>query len=386
VTRTVEAFLDCGLMVNGFARIRCPSCGGEHLLAFSCQTRNFCPSCQAKRAALFAEKLAGEIAAPVTHRHLVFTVPKALRGLFQRERRLLGLLPRCAYEAVRRAFAAYLEDRRAIPGFVASIQTFGSYAANFHPHVHALVTEGAFSRTGEWQPVGSVNEGVLEELFRRLVLRELHREERLSEEFRDTLLGWVHSGFSVHAGPRIYPEDGGHFEHLARYVVRVPMPSKDVRLTAEGQVQVITPRHPRTGRSELLLDPLEWIHQVVQQIPAPRQHLVRYYGAYANRVRRRLRRAGETGDPWAPRGPAAEAELPSGRPRPSWARLLHKIFEVDPLLCPQCGTEMKVISVIVEPEVIDKILAHIRETGGRDPFEGRGPPQREPAGAAAGVA
>ena len=47
---------------------------------------------------------------------------------------------------------------------------------------------------------------------------------------------------------------------------------------------------------------------------------------------------------------------------------------------------MKVISVIVEPEVIDKILAHIRETGGRDPFEGRGPPQREPAGAAAGVA
>jgi hypothetical protein len=94
------------------------------------------------------------------------------------------------------------------------------------------VTEGAFLRTGEWQPVGSVNAGVLEELFRRLVLRELHREERLSEEFRDTLLGWVHSGFSVHAGPRIYPEDAGHFEHLARYVVRVPMPSQEVRLTA----------------------------------------------------------------------------------------------------------------------------------------------------------
>jgi len=63
------------------------------------------------RAALFAETLAGEIAAPVTHRHLVFTIPKALRGLFQRERSLLGLLPRCAYEAVRRAFAAYLGDR-----------------------------------------------------------------------------------------------------------------------------------------------------------------------------------------------------------------------------------------------------------------------------------
>jgi hypothetical protein len=29
-----------------------------HLIAFSCRTRNFCSSCQAKRAALFAEKLA----------------------------------------------------------------------------------------------------------------------------------------------------------------------------------------------------------------------------------------------------------------------------------------------------------------------------------------
>ncbi|MBM3319036.1 MAG: hypothetical protein FJY75_14410 [Candidatus Eisenbacteria bacterium] len=44
------------------------------------------------------------------------------------------------------------------------------------------------------------------------------------------------------------------------------------------------------------------------------------------------------------------------------------------------------ISVIVEPEVIDRSLAHIQETGGRDPFEGRGRPQREPAGTAAGVA
>jgi hypothetical protein len=70
------------------------------------------------------------------------------------------------------------------------------------------------------------------------------------------------------------------------------------------------------------------------------------------------------------------------RPRPSWARLLHRIFEVDPLLCPKCGTEMKVVGVIMEPAVIDKILKHLARTGGGDRFEGRGPPGggREPAG------
>ena len=380
VSRTVEAFLDCGRLVNGFARIRCPTCGGEHLLAFSCQTRNFCPSCQAKRAALFAERLAGEIAAPVPHRHIVFTIPKVLRGLFQRERRLLGLLSRCAYQAVRRAFATYLDDRRASPGFVASIQTFGSYAANFHPHIHALVTEGAFSPAGEFLPVGTVNEGVLEELFRRLVLRSLHRQERLSEEFRDNLLSWVHSGFSVHAGPRLYPTDPKSFERLGRYVVRVPMPQKDVRLTPEGQVQVTTPVDPRTGRSELLLDPLEWIHSVVQQIPAPRQHMVRYYGAYANRRRRRLRQASQEKAEATSAGPAEEEPV---APRASWARLLHKIFEIDPLLCPKCQVEMKIVSVITEPAVIDRILAHIRETGGRDPFDERGPPEGKAIGVGA---
>ena len=212
---------------------------------------------EADRRDLFGEKLTEEIARPVVHRHLVFTIPRALRGLFARERRLLGLLSRCAYEAVRRAYGAYLEDRTVVPGFVASIQTFGSFAANFHPHIHALVTQGAFKRDGEFLPVGTVNTDAIEELFRRLVLTRLSRAERLSEEFRDNLLGWVHSGFSVYAGPRIYPTEPEHLERLGRYIVRVPMPQKDVRLTPEGQVRVATPPDPRTGKTELRLDPLD---------------------------------------------------------------------------------------------------------------------------------
>jgi hypothetical protein len=35
-------------------------------------------SCQAKRAALFAEKLATDILPPVSYRHWTFTIPKAI--------------------------------------------------------------------------------------------------------------------------------------------------------------------------------------------------------------------------------------------------------------------------------------------------------------------
>jgi Transposase zinc-binding domain/Putative transposase len=147
VGHVVEIYLDCGRPENRFARVRSPDCGGEFFVAYSCSTRNFCPSCQQKRAELLAERLRGEILAPIPHRHAIFTVPRALRRLFLRDRALLGLLPRCAAETNTRCWRAALGRRDGVPGIVASIQTFGSQA-NWHPHVHALVTEDSCSPAG----------------------------------------------------------------------------------------------------------------------------------------------------------------------------------------------------------------------------------------------
>src|SRR3990172_12518952 len=72
VTKTVERFLDCGLPESGFARVRCDACGSEYFVAFSCKQRDFCPSCSAKRATLWAEFVRGQVIRPVPHRHLVF--------------------------------------------------------------------------------------------------------------------------------------------------------------------------------------------------------------------------------------------------------------------------------------------------------------------------
>jgi len=140
VARSVEAFLDCGRLQGGFARIRCPKCRDEHLLAFSCRTRNFCSSCQAKRSVLFAEKLVTEVLAPVPHRHWTFSIPRALRGLIERDRKLLGLLSQTAYAAILKTFQALFDRTDVRPGCVISLQTFGGYGANFNPHAHALVS------------------------------------------------------------------------------------------------------------------------------------------------------------------------------------------------------------------------------------------------------
>ncbi len=98
VRRVADAFLDCGDLRHGFARIVCenPDCRQEMLLAFSYRGRYFCPSCHAKRVALLASRLETEVLAEVPHRQFVFTIPKLLRLQFRFDRRLLGLLSSCA--------------------------------------------------------------------------------------------------------------------------------------------------------------------------------------------------------------------------------------------------------------------------------------------------
>ncbi|MBD3162217.1 MAG: hypothetical protein GF328_08930, partial [Candidatus Latescibacteria bacterium] len=48
VQRVVEEYLDCGRLHGGFARIRCPECRTEHLLALTCRT-NYTSSARVDR-------------------------------------------------------------------------------------------------------------------------------------------------------------------------------------------------------------------------------------------------------------------------------------------------------------------------------------------------
>ena len=86
----VFSYLDCGLFESGFARVVCPECRFEFLVAFSCKGRGLCPSCGAKRAAIFSELLQSKILADVAHAQWVFTLPKMLRAYFVFHRELLG--------------------------------------------------------------------------------------------------------------------------------------------------------------------------------------------------------------------------------------------------------------------------------------------------------
>jgi hypothetical protein len=46
--------------------------------------------------------------------------------------------------------------------------------------------------------------------------------------------------------------------------------------------------------------------------------------------------------------------------RSSWARLIKKVYEADALVCPRCGSPLKIISLIDSAPVIERILRHLK--------------------------
>jgi hypothetical protein len=222
VDEQVRRYLDCGLFENGFARIRCPECSEEYLLAFSCKTRELCPSCAAKRSAATAALLADEVFEEVGHAQWVFVMPKMLRPYFLHHRELLGGLAHAAWETVLERMCAAAGDEGMRPGMVAVVQTAGDLA-NWHPHVHAIVSRGGSTQDGEWIPVAFVDEHSAELLYRHKVTRLLQDEGLLTDERIELLLSRRHTGISVHNRVRVEPEDQLGVERLARSIMRPPI-------------------------------------------------------------------------------------------------------------------------------------------------------------------
>jgi hypothetical protein len=350
VKEVVDRYLDCGNPRCGFARIRCPDCHAEHLLMFSCRTRGFCPSCHAKRLEEWGEWMREELLLDVPHRQVVFTIPKMLRIFFKYNRRLLGSLCRCALRSLTRYFEV-LTGGKLRPGVIAAIQTFGD-RINLHPHLHFLVTEGGVDKAGNFHKIPRIDDSRLAEIFTREVLADLVGRELLSPEWADRLLSWRHTGFNVHS--RVRAKTRQEAERVGKYMIR-PLLSLE-RLSLDEREGKVGYQYGKETQEMERLDYLEFIARVTSHIPDKGQVTVRYYGLYANAHRGKVKKIHQ-----AFPLQMVEQEL---RPIPSkgWAEMIRKVYEVDPMLCPQCGGMMKVISFLTDYAVVDRIIDHLKLT------------------------
>ena len=189
-----------------------------------------------------------------------------------------------------------------------------------HPHAHLLVTEGGEDRNGHFHHISAFSDGILAQMFAREVFALLLREELISEAMVEKIMGWRHSGFSVHS--QVRAKTGEEAERVGKYMIR-PLLSLERLSFSEKEGQVT----------------------------------VRYFGLYANAHRGKVRK----GQP--AKHPFIIVEEESSRiPRRGWAEMIRKVYEVNPMACPKCRGEMRIIAFISDYAVVDRIIAHLKLT------------------------
>jgi len=257
--------------------------------------------------------------------------------------------------------------RAARPGVVVSVSTAGDLL-QWHPHLHLLTTDGGRTGDGAWRQFEAWDGPRLMALFRERLLARLLEARAISKELVAKLVGWRHPGFSAHVGERIAHEDKQRLEDTAAYLVRNPLSLKKL-VYLDGQQAVLyrSKLNPFLGRNFEAMEPLEWLARMSDHIPDRGQHRTLFYGAYANRVRGQRQPAKAEPIP-------VPAEPPRKRGSASWARLIAKVYEVDPLVCRRCGKRMSIVAFLTDAFAIRKILDHL---GLSTPEAEKPPPQRE---------
>jgi hypothetical protein len=144
-----------------------------------------------------------------------------------------------------------------------------------------------------------------------------------------------------------------------------------VQCNAAGQVVLKLKAPWHDGTTHLVMTPLEFMQRLAALVPRPRLHLIRFHGVLAPNAKLRAQVVpSEPAEPAEASQPVVcEPNCAPRRPaRMSWAKLLKRVFEIDLEHCPNCGGELKIIAVILDAPVIERILTHLG-------LQARAPPQ-----------
>jgi hypothetical protein len=132
---------------------------------------------------------------------------------------------------------------------------------------------------------------------------------------------------------------------------------------------------PGIRRNYQVFDPLDFLACVTQHIPNKGDHLLRYYGWYSNK-KRGMRKSKAEGEQAADKHEELSEYQIKGRI--TWAALIKCVYEVNPLECPKCGAEMKIVGFIEREET--GLIRMLLSAAGlwREPVPRAPPPQPVP--------
>lgn len=308
----------------------CKGCDGYVFRRYGCNSR-LCSCCGKRYADGWALSLSRGMF-PVAHRHLVLSVPDVLWSFLRGDRMRWKDYMDCAIELCDDYFPKLVNGAIRV-GVIVFLHPFGK-DMRFQPHLHLLITEGGFDKAGRFVSRPFIPADGFRKSWQYHVLEKFQSigldngiASYCYQKYKKGFYVWLHKAGRIRH-PRV----------IARYVGRyVRHPA-----IANSRIDWFDKQEGKVGfhyedsnkkRHDVVMTTDEFITSLIQHVPEKHFKMIRYYGAYARRNKRKY----------------------GARVLSSIKQLkLTKFGFIKPTLCPICRKPMQFITYLKKPPPPDK--------------------------------
>ena len=279
--KEVEKALDCYGNDNGCFVYYCSHCDEFIFQSYGCNSR-ICSCCGKRYTDQWSASLSKAMF-PVPHRHFVMSVPDALWE-YLRDWEMMKVYMNSAITAFNEFFSEVVK-REVKVGVIVILHPFGK-DMKFQPHLHLLITEGGFDKSGRFVSCKYVPADGFRKKWQYEVLKNFQAYglpnnvgTQMYKKYTNGFYVWLHKRGRIH-----------HPKLIAKYVgryVRHPAIANSRITYFDGNIVKFYYVNSDDKIVNVIMEINDFITALIQHIPPLQFKMIRYYGAYARRTKRK---------------------------------------------------------------------------------------------------
>ena len=280
--KEVEKALQCYGSDNGCFVYYCSTCNEHVFQSKGCNSR-LCSHCGKRYTDQWSESLSKSMF-KVPHRHFVMSVSNVLWP-YLRDWNRMKVYMDSAILAFNEFFSLIVHQDISV-GVIVILHPFGK-ELGFRPHLHLLITEGGFTKNGTFKKCSFIPANGFRKKWQYEVLKNLQKcglpntvANYLYKKFPNGFYVWLHS-----RGRISHPKAIGNY--VGRYV-RHPAIADSRIYYFDGKIVKFYYINGDEQRKEVTMSVDDFISALIQHIPPPQFKMIRHYGAYARRAKRKF--------------------------------------------------------------------------------------------------
>jgi hypothetical protein len=335
--------LSCKNTVRGHHDYHCsnPACSHVKHVPHTCKSKA-CSSCGKKATETWIAKQT-QLLPNTSWQHITFTLPSELWDFFWYNRELLNKIGLIAANCVK----SIAKKKNVVPGIFIAIHTFGRDLKR-NVHIHLSVTTGGLTEDfTQWKNL-FFHQATLMRTWRYQIIQLFRNAQpqlvipaRIQKQLNSTFtfnqfLDLLYKKHWIVHCSKPSTNHKQNVDYLGRYVKRPAIAESKLKHYDGHEVTFNYLDHNTKTYRKFTLPVDQFIARFIQHIPDIGFRMIRYYGFLAHRVRGKLlpivyKLLGQ--------------ETPSAATAPTYAELIQKNFNFNPLTCILCGQTMRLTTV-----------------------------------------